>query len=447
MQFKKYLLSLLALSLFFISCKKEYIFSDQEINRNIQSEQNFKIATNFPETFETGSKTAYAAANVMLGTGSWNLDNALLGTSSSDRKNGAKSVRIQNSGIITMNFDVTDGASIVTVNYAKYGTDGNSTFELWASVNAGSSWSQVGTSVTASSTTLAQASFTANISGEVRFQLRKTSGGRLNIDDFEIQDNSDVATQDDNMAMGNPSNALFDISYPNNYLMSKSQYTLSYNNSKGSANWVSWHLSSAWKGNATRCDCFAGDNTLPSGFYKAVTSKYTSTGFDRGHQSPSDDRDLNSTDNSATFLMTNIMPQAPKLNQITWANLESYCRTLLNSGNELYIISGGYGSGGTGSNGGLTYTIGNGKINVPSSYWKVIVVLPIGSNDVSRVTTSTRVIAVNMPNNQTVSNQAWGTYRVSVDALESLLGYDFLSNVSTSIQSVIEASADNGPTQ
>jgi endonuclease G len=52
-----------------------------------------------------------------------------------------------------------------------------------------------------------------------------------------------------------------------------------------------------------------------------------------------------------------------------------------------------------------------------------------------------------MPNTQTVSDQAWGTYRVSVDALESLLGYDFLSNVSTSIQSVIEASVDNGPTQ
>jgi endonuclease G len=34
-----------------------------------------------------------------------------------------------------------------------------------------------------------------------------------------------------------------------------------------------------------------------------------------------------------------------------------------------------------------------------------------------------------------------------VDALESLLGYDFLSNVPTSIQSVIEASVDNGPTQ
>ncbi|MEO5967473.1 MAG: DNA/RNA non-specific endonuclease [Ferruginibacter sp.] len=440
------MLALLALSICFISCRKENIFPISELKQNSQLIQYSKIVTNFPETFEGGSKTAYAAANVTLASGSWNLDNALLGTSSSDRKNGTKSVRIQSTGIITMNFDVTDGASIIEMNHGVFGSDGSSTFELWASQNAGSSWTQVGTAVTSSSTTLTSASFNANFTGNVRFQLRKTSGGRLNIDDFEIQDNSNAASQDDNMAMGNPSNAVFNNSFPNNYLMNKSQYSLSYNNSKGSPNWVSWHLSSAWKGNATRCDCFVGDNTLPYGFYKATTSKYTNTGFDRGHQCPSDDRDLNSSDNAATFLMTNIMPQAPKLNQITWANLETYCRTLINAGNELYIISGGYGSGGTGSNGGITYTIGSGMINVPSNYWKVIVVLPVGSNDVNRVSTSTRIIAVDMPNNQTVSNQPWGNYRVSVNTLETILGYDFLSNVPTSIQSIIEAYADNGPT-
>jgi endonuclease G len=151
--------------------------------------------------------------------------------------------------------------------------------------------------------------------------------------------------------------------------------------------------------------------------------------------------------NAVTFLMTNIMPQSPNLNRITWVNLEDYSRVLMNSGNELYIISGGSGIGGTGSNGGVTNSIAGGKIQVPAFYWKVIVVLPVGSNDVSRVTTSTRVIAVLMPNNQTVNSQTWGRYRVSVDALESRLGYNFLSNVPESVQAVIEAAADNGPTQ
>jgi endonuclease G len=248
------------------------------------------------------------------------------------------------------------------------------------------------------------------------------------------------------MAMGNPSNATTNVANTANYLMVKAQYALSYNNSKGMANWVSWHLSTAWLGTTPRCDCFTADASLPTGYFKATTSNYTNTGFDRGHLCPSDDRTASDTDNSHTFLMTNITPQAPNMNEITWEALEAYCRTLANAGNELYIIAGGYGTGGTGSNGGTTNSIASGSINVPSHFWKVIVVLPVGTNDVSRVSTGTRVIAVDMPNTQTVNGHAWGYYRTSVDAIESSTGYDFLSNVPAAIQNVIEAQIDNGPT-
>jgi endonuclease G len=244
------------------------------------------------------------------------------------------------------------------------------------------------------------------------------------------------------MAMGNPSGATTSTSNVNNYLMNKTMYSLSYNNSKGRANWVSWHLSRAWKGGATRCDCFTQDGTLPTGFYRASTSNYTSTGFDRGHLCPSDDRDGSAADNAQTFLMTNIAPQAPNNNQITWGNLEAYCRTLIYAGYELYIIAGAYGTGGSGSAGGTTSSIASGNINVPSNFWKIIVVLPVGVNDVSRVSTSTRVIAVNMPNTQSVSSQPWSYYRTTVNAIESATGYDFLSNVSTTIQNSIEATTD-----
>jgi DNA/RNA endonuclease G (NUC1) len=83
---------------------------------------------------------------------------------------------------------------------------------------------------------------------------------------------------------------------------------------------------------------------------------------------------------------------------------------------------------------------------VPSYVWKIIVVLPAGTNDLSRITSSTRVIAVWMPNNQTVSSQAWGYYRTTVDYIESMTGYDFLSNLSTTIQAAIESKVDTGAT-
>jgi endonuclease G, mitochondrial len=403
--------------------------------------------TGFPEGFESGTKTAYAAGNVTLGSGSWNLSDALIGNLANDKKVGARSMRMQSTGMATMNFDLAGGATQVSVKYARYGTDANSSFTLWYSSNAGSSWTQTGTTISVTNTTLATATFTMSVTGNVRFQLRKGSGGRLNIDDLSIEEDSPTNPpgQDDNLAMGNPSGAVTSTGSPNNYLVVKSQYALSYNNSRGTPNWVSWHLSTAWKGGADRCDCFTQDGTLPGTFYRATTSNYTNTGFNRGHMCPSEDRDLNDPDNAATFLMTNIMPQAPNLNQGTWEALETYCRTLMGQGNELYILSGGYGSGGTGSNGGTTTTIAGGNITVPSRCWKVIVVLPVGSNDVSRVSTATRVIAVDVPNNQATGS--WGGYRVPVNSIEAATGYDFLSAVSTTIQSTIEASVDNGPTQ
>ncbi|MDX5436727.1 MAG: DNA/RNA non-specific endonuclease, partial [Pontibacter sp.] len=114
-----------------------------------------------------------------------------------------------------------------------------------------------------------------------------------------------TATKDGNMAMGNPSGA--GTSYAN-YLVNKAQYAMSYNSYRGTPNWVSWHLSSAWLGTAPRQDDFRADNSLPSTFYKVTPTDYTGSGFDRGHNCPSADRTLTVTDNSATFLMSNMIP-------------------------------------------------------------------------------------------------------------------------------------------
>lgn len=454
--------TLLVVALFvgaiFSGCKK----SDQPApgsNSHINfSHVSRAVYSNFPETFESGSKTAYAVGNVTLPSGTWSMDDALIGTLSTDLKNGSKSVRMRSSGKLTMLFDVTGGATQVTFKYGVFSGDGSSTFALFYSADHGSSWAQTGSNMTATST-FSTATFNMNLTGSVRFEIRKLTGGsttRINIDDFAIINNdstgggtppppdSTTATRDDNMALGNPSGATTNTSDLNNYLMVKDQYTLSYNSSKGCANWVSWHLSTAWLGAEPRCDCYAADASLPSGFFKPGASSYSGSGFDRGHMCPSADRTASATDNSATFLMSNMQPQAPNLNQQTWEHLEDYSRSLAQSGKELYIISGGYGSGGTGSNG--TATVTGGGVAISAHYWKIIVVLPIGINDVSRISASTRVIAVDMPNVQTVNAHNWDFYRTSVDAIESATGYDFLSNVPTSIQSIIEATVDNGPT-
>jgi len=252
------------------------------------------------------------------------------------------------------------------------------------------------------------------------------------------------ASRDNNLALGNPSGAVAKTTSATNYLLVKKQYTLSYNRDQGKPNWVSWHLSSAWLGTAPRQDDFRADEELPNGWYQVQASDYVGSGFDRGHNCPSADRTGSVSDNSATFLMSNMMPQAPSNNQQTWAKLETYCRSLAEAGNELYIICGSYGRGGTGSNGYVT-TLAGGRVTVPATCWKVVVVLPVGTNDVSRVQRSTRVIAVALPNSNSLSS-SWGSYRTTVDAIEAATGYDLLSAVPTSVQSALEAKADTGPT-
>jgi hypothetical protein len=147
--------------------------------------------------------------------------------------------------------------------------------------------------------------------------------------------------------------------------------------------------------------------------------------------------------NQETFLMSNMVPQAPNNNQGPWADLESFLRTLLAT-NEVYVIAGPAGVGGSGDN-GPAETIANGHVTVPAYTWKVVLVIPAGDNDVSRVTAATRTIAVIMPNHNSI-NSDWHTYLTTVDAVEALTGYDFFANVPDAIENSVEAGVDgNNP--
>ena len=253
------------------------------------------------------------------------------------------------------------------------------------------------------------------------------------------------------LTMGNPSDAAADVTQPDNYLMEKAAFTLSYNRDKGMPNWVSWHLDNSWYGTLARNDTFRADPAVPADWYRVQSTDYFGSGFDRGHMTPNADRDHQDSMplNQATFLMTNIIPQAPDNNQGPWANLESYLRTLTDSGaNEVYIVAGPAGVGGAGSAGPAT-TIAGGRITVPAKTWKVALVIPKGEDDAARTTAAARTIAVIMPNTQgirTTNTNDWQSYLTSVDEVEALTGYDFFENLPDAVENSVEAGVNgNNP--
>ncbi|HKR58654.1 MAG TPA: DNA/RNA non-specific endonuclease, partial [Pyrinomonadaceae bacterium] len=227
----------------------------------------------------------------------------------------------------------------------------------------------------------------------------------------------------------------------NNYLMDKPELTLSYNRSRGTANWVSWHLSDEWIGTLARVDTFRADPQVPEDWFRVSEFDYVGSGFDRGHMVPNADRDKETSTpiNQATFLMSNMIPQSPNNNQGPWANLEAYLRTQLPA-NEIYIVAGGAGTGGIGSaSASVVNTIADGNVTVPAQTWKVALIMPKGSgDDISRVTCSTRTLAVIMPNIQGLSTN-WEDFITTVDSVETLTGYDFFSNLPDAVENCVEA--------
>jgi DNA/RNA endonuclease G (NUC1) len=223
------------------------------------------------------------------------------------------------------------------------------------------------------------------------------------------------------MQLGNPSGAAIDPTNHARYLIQRDQYGLDYDDTSRQPNWVSWDLTTADIGSSGRSPNFYQDTTLPAGFYQVLPTDYSGSGYDRGHMCPSADRTITVADNQVLFYMSNMVPQAPDNNQGVWANFESYCRSLASAGNELLITCGPSGFSGS--------TIASG-VAIPGYTWKIAVVVPIGPGSaVSRITASTRVIAIKVPNIAGVRSTPWETFVTSAAQIQADTGYAFFTEL------------------
>lgn len=217
---------------------------------------------------------------------------------------------------------------------------------------------------------------------------------------------------------------------------SATQYALAYSRDDGIPKWVSWHLNASNLGTTPRSTEFFADTSLPIGWYQVQPTDYTRTGYNRGQMCPSEHRTLTMPDNMATFLMTDVLPQAPGNDEGPWELIENYTRDLAMQGMDLFLVCGYDGSLGTLNN--------LGKITIPANTWYVIVVWPSLVTSASQIDASARVIALRMPNTNAIKAQRWQDFLVTTASIEAITGYRFFGNLSPSVQAALKAKVDKG---
>ncbi len=251
---------------------------------------------------------------------------------------------------------------------------------------------------------------------------------------LRVQAIIDVSLQ---MQLGNPSGALADTNNHDHYLIQRSVEAIDYSDHLGEPNWASWDLTASDVGDSGRNASFYTDTNLPSDFYDVTPDDYNGVGnigFARGHLCPSEDRTDTTNDNKLVFYMSNIMPQDAINNSGVWGTFEGYCRTLAQT-NEVLIICGPGGFNGTRLN-------TNGPVFIPTYVWKIAVIVPLGAGTAtSRITTATRVIALEIPNSDAATN-LWPAYVTSARQIETDTGLTFFTALPADVATALRYKID-----
>jgi len=87
-----------------------------------------------------------------------------------------------------------------------------------------------------------------------------------------------------------------------------------------------------------RKNAFHAEPKLPAAD-RAELEDYKGSGYDRGHMAPNGDMATEASQYES-FSLANIIPQAPKNNQILWEGIEEATRTLAEQDQQLYVVTG-----------------------------------------------------------------------------------------------------------
>lgn len=196
-------------------------------------------------------------------------------------------------------------------------------------------------------------------------------------------------------------------------------YTTNYDTTLLIPIWVAYELTDdEVVGTEERSNKFIPDPDLTG--WCATTQDYTNSGYDRGHMAPAGDMKWDKQAMKESFYMSNICPQNHNLNAGDWKELEEQVRDWTIKNQKIYVVCGPIV--------GKDYkTIGENRVAVPESFFKVVLMYKDGS---------WRALGFLFKNES--GQRKLEEYTRSVDEIEKITKLDFFSALPDEIENEIE---------
>ena len=196
-------------------------------------------------------------------------------------------------------------------------------------------------------------------------------------------------------------------------------YTFGWSQDDFVALWVAYPLCAMYTNKTVgRTNRWAYDPLLGKGYSSAPFGGYGGS-YARGHQLPSADRLCCDEANAQTFYGTNMTPQLNEHNEGIWSDLEGKVRTLANSSDTTYVVTGCIVKG---AKNYTTDSDGN-RMPIPVAYYKALLRYIKGS------TLGEWNAAAFYLEHRAYSESIGKQHSMSIDRLEEILGLDLFVNL------------------
>jgi endonuclease G len=211
-------------------------------------------------------------------------------------------------------------------------------------------------------------------------------------------------------------------------------FIVGYSDLRGNPLWVEYALIPASE-NAPHLKRPSSFQTDWRALNRVNQDDYTKSGFDRGHNAPNHAISMlyGKYGQADSFLMTNISPQRPKLNQQIWKRLEeAELSFFAKNFGKVWVITGPI--------------FNNNPEKIASSSWHIDIPKAFYKIYVTEETDSKPAFALAFIMPQTVTGkEPLSQFITSIDTVEAQTGLDFLSDFDDKVENHLEGTIETAP--